>query len=80
MAEIPVLDPSEAPRARRWDALVLGSGLRAQAAAARIAAGGLRVLVVEEAARTTLPPAMREPFFLGGLARRGHPRCPAPED
>ena len=29
MVEIPTLDPSEAPRARRWDALVLGSGLPA---------------------------------------------------
>jgi hypothetical protein len=71
MSEIPQLDPSEAPRARRWDALVLGSGIRAQAAAARIAAGGLRVLVVEEADRTTLPPALREPFFLGGLRDEG---------
>ena len=25
MGDVPVLDPSEAPRARRWDALVLGS-------------------------------------------------------
>jgi hypothetical protein len=71
MTEIAVLDPTEAPRARRWDALVLGSGIRAQAAAARIAAGGLRVLVVEEAARTTLPPAMQEPFFLAGLRDEG---------
>ena len=27
MADIPSLDPSEAPRARRWDALILGSGI-----------------------------------------------------
>jgi hypothetical protein len=71
MSEIPVLDPSEAPRARRWDALVLGSGLAAMVAAARIGARGARVLVVEETRRTTLPPALREPFFLGGLRDEG---------
>ncbi len=71
MTEIAVLDPSEAPRARRWDALVLGSGIRALIAAARIGASGARVLVVEETARTTLPPALREPFFLGGLRDEG---------
>ena len=71
MVEIPTLDPSEAPRARRWDALVLGSGLSALIAAARISAAGQRVLVVEEEARTTLPPALKEPFFLGGLRDQG---------
>ena len=71
MVEIPTLDPSEAPRARRWDALVLGSGLSALVAAARISATGQRVLVVEEEARTTLPPAVKEPFFLGGLRDQG---------
>jgi len=71
VVEIPELDPREAPRARRWDALVLGSGVRALVAAARIGARGLRVLVVEEAARTALPPALREPFFLGGLRDQG---------
>ncbi len=71
MTEIPVLDASEASRSRRWDALILGSGIRAQVAAARIAASGLRVLVVEEAARKTLPPAMQEPFFLSGLRDEG---------
>lgn len=71
MADIAALDPSEAPRARRWDALILGSGLRALLAAARIAAAGHRVLVVEEEARTVLPPAMKEPFFLAGLRDQG---------
>ncbi len=71
MSEISVLDPSEAPRARRWDALILGSGICAQVAAARIAAGGLRVLIVEETRCTTLSPSMREPFFLGGLRDKG---------
>ena len=71
MVEIPTLDPSEAPRARRWDALVLGSGLPALVAAARISATGQRVLVVEEEARTTLPAAVKEPFFLSGLRDQG---------
>jgi hypothetical protein len=71
MAEIPSLDPSEAPRARRWDALILGSGIRALVAGARISVAGHRVLIVEEAARTALSPALREPFFLGGLRDEG---------
>jgi hypothetical protein len=71
MVEIPTLDPSEAPRARRWDALVLGSGLSGLVAAARISSAGHRVLVVEEEARTVLPPAIKEPFFLGGLRDQG---------
>lgn len=71
MIEIPTLDPSEAPRARRWDALVLGSGLAALVAAARISAAGQRVLVVEEEARATLAPALKEPFFLAGLRDQG---------
>lgn len=71
MVDIPLLDSSEAPRARRWDALVLGSGLSALVAAARIGRAGQRVLVVEEEARATLPPALREPAFLAGLRDEG---------
>jgi hypothetical protein len=71
MVELPALDPSEAPRARRWDALILGSGLAALVAAARIGAAGQRVLIVEEGARATLPPALKEPFFLAGLRDEG---------
>jgi hypothetical protein len=71
MVELPALDPSEAPRARRWDALILGSGLSALVAAARIGAAGQRVLVVEEGARATLPAALKEPFFLSGLRDEG---------
>lgn len=71
MVEIPTLDPSEAPRARRWDALILGSGLSALVAAARISAAGHRVLVVEEEARAKQAPALKEPFFLGGLRDQG---------
>ncbi len=71
MAEIAILDPSEAPRARRWDALILGSGLSSLLAAARISSAGHRVLVVEEEARAVQPPALKEPFFLGGLRDQG---------
>jgi len=71
MVEIPLLDPSEAPRARRWDALILGSGIPALVAAARIGKAGQRVLIVEEEARTKLPTALREPFFLAGLRDEG---------
>jgi hypothetical protein len=71
MVEIPSLDSSEAPRARRWDALILGSGIPALVAAARIGKAGQRVLVVEEDARAKLPPALREPFFLAGFRDDG---------
>jgi len=71
MVAIPQLDPSEAPRARRWDALILGSGLSALVAAARISAAGQRVLVVEEEARAKLPATLKEPFFLSGLRDQG---------
>ena len=53
-------------RARRWDAIVLGSGLSGLVAAARLGSAGHRVLVVEEDAARALHPALREPFFLAG--------------
>ena len=53
-------------RARRWDAIMLGSGISALVAAARLGAAGQRVLVVEEDAARALHPALREPFFLAG--------------
>jgi hypothetical protein len=71
MVEIPLLNSSEAPRARRWDALILGSGIPALVAAARIGGAGQRVLVVEEEAHSMLPPPLREPFFLAGIRDEG---------
>jgi hypothetical protein len=71
MVEIPLLNSSEAPRARRWDALILGSGIPALVAAARIGGAGQRVLVVEEEAHAKLPAALREPFFLSGFRDEG---------
>jgi len=53
-------------RARRWDAIVLGSGVSALVTAARLGGRGQRVLVVEEDAARALHPALREPFFLAG--------------
>jgi len=57
-------------RARRWDAVVLGSALPGLVAAARLAVAGQRVLVVEEAAASKTFAPVREPFFLAG-ARGG---------
>ncbi len=57
-------------RARRWDAVILGSGISALVAATRLGSAGQRVLVVEEDAARALHPALREPFFMAG-ARDG---------
>lgn len=70
MSGLPPVDGAERLRARRWDAIVLGSGAAAQVAAARLGAAGHRVLVVEEDAARAAHPALREPFFLTG-ARDG---------
>lgn len=58
-------------RARRWDVVVLGSGLPGLIAAVRLAMGRLRVLLVEEEHAARLPVAVREPFFLAGAAPGG---------
>lgn len=58
-------------RARRWDAVVLGTSLSGLVAAARLGAAGHRVLVIEEDAARGLHPALREPFFLTGARDAG---------
>jgi len=58
-------------RARRWDAVVLGSGLAGLVAACRLGRAGHSVLVVEEEAAARLHPALREPFLLRGVRDRG---------
>ncbi|MAJ60943.1 MAG: hypothetical protein CBC48_13675 [bacterium TMED88] len=58
-------------RARRWDAIVLGSSIYGLVAAARLGAAGHRVLVVEEERAQSLHPALREPFFLAGSRDEG---------
>jgi len=70
MAGLEPVAVAERLRARRWDAIVLGSGICGLVAAARLGAAGHRVLVVEEDAARALPPCLREPFFLAG-ARDG---------
>jgi hypothetical protein len=70
MGALPTVESGEAVRARRWDAVVLGSGIHALVAAARLGMAGHRVLVVEEEANRDAFPGLREPFFLAG-AREG---------
>ncbi|MBW2272846.1 MAG: hypothetical protein JRG96_06220 [Deltaproteobacteria bacterium] len=70
MGALPTVESGAAVRARRWDAVVLGSGVHALVAAARLGMAGHRVLVVEEEASQRAYPGLREPFFLAG-AREG---------
>ena len=57
--------------ARRWDALILGSGIPALVAATRLGMAGHRVLVAEEDRTRTVFPGLREPFFLAGARDHG---------
>ncbi|MEN8183896.1 MAG: hypothetical protein ABFS46_15325 [Myxococcota bacterium] len=52
-------------RARRWDAIVLGSALPGLVAAARMGQRGHRVLIVEEEAAARLPGPVADPFYQG---------------
>ena len=58
-------------RARRWDVLVLGSGVPALVAAARLGMQDQRVLVVQEQAAADRPSCTREPFLLAGAHEGG---------
>ncbi len=71
MANLPSVGKAEGKRARRWDAIVLGSGPSGLVAAARLGMAGKRVLVVEEAATRDAFPGLREPFFLAGAQDEG---------
>lgn len=57
--------------ARRWDVIILGSGIHAVVCAARLGMAGHRVLVVEEQRARDVFPGLREPFFLGGARDKG---------
>ncbi len=57
--------------ARRWDAVLLGSGIPSLVAAIRLGMAGHRVLVVEEASSPEPFPGFREPFFLAGARDQG---------
>jgi hypothetical protein len=61
-----LLQHSARLRARRWDVVVLGSGVAALIAAARLSLAGRRTLVVEEGAARDSFPGLREPFLLSG--------------
>jgi hypothetical protein len=58
-------------RARRWDAVVLGSGVASLVAAARLGMRELRVLVIEEQAAAELPGCLREPPLFVGTREGG---------
>lgn len=57
--------------ARRWDAVLVGSGVSALVAAIRLGMAGQRVLVVEEDRARDAFVALREPFFLAGARDQG---------
>lgn len=57
--------------ARRWDVLILGSGIHALVAAARLGMAGHRVLVAEEDRARNVFAGLREPFFLAGMRDQG---------
>ncbi len=71
MAGLPALPQAEHHRARRWDAIVLGSGISSLVAAIRLGLAGHRTLVVEEDRTAALHPALREPFCLTGVRDEG---------
>ena len=71
MAKLGRVSDAARLRARRWDVIVLGSGLSSLVAAARLSAANHSVLVVEEDAARAQHPALREPFLLSGLRDEG---------
>lgn len=71
MGILPVLAKTVGPRTRRWDVVIVGSGLTALVTAARLGMAGQRVLVVEESAARDAFPGLREPFFCAGLRDPG---------
>ena len=71
MAKLGRVSDAARLRARRWDAIVLGSGLPALITAARLGAAHHSVLVVEEDAARAQHPALREPFLLSGFRDEG---------
>jgi hypothetical protein len=71
MAELRSVDKAERLGARRWDAILLGSGVSSLVAATRLGMAGHRVLVVEEDKAGGSFAGLREPFFLAGARDRG---------
>jgi hypothetical protein len=66
MRGLPSVSTGERQRARRWDAIVLGSSLPGLVASVRLAMHGARVLVLEEDASREIFTGLREPFLVTG--------------
>ncbi len=62
---------SEGLGARRWDVIIVGSGLCGIVAASRLGMAGQRVLVVEEEEAHAAFAGLREPFLLTGMRDKG---------
>ena len=71
MASLRSISVDARQRARRWDAIVLGSGVASLVAAARIGMRELRVLVVEEQAAADRPACLKEPPLFAGSGEGG---------
>jgi len=71
MSALRPVSRSEGLSARRWDALILGSGVAGLVAASRLSMAGHRVLVVEEDRAQSSFTGLREPFFLAGTRDKG---------
>ncbi|MCH6550732.1 MAG: hypothetical protein IH804_01795 [Planctomycetes bacterium] len=71
MHGLPVLNASDTPRVRRWDAVVLGGALPGLVMAVVLMMRGARVLLVEEDTALTGFAGLREPFLLSGAGSRG---------
>lgn len=72
MAHLPTIDATGGYRTRRWDALVVGSGLASLVTAIRLGMAGHTTLVLEEEATHQGFAGLREPFFLPPVLR-GNP-------
>ena len=66
MRGLPAVSGGDRLRARRWDAIVLGTALPGLVAAVRLAMHGARLLVIEEETSVTAFPGLREPFLVTG--------------
>jgi hypothetical protein len=71
MAALRTVSREERLGARRWDVVLLGSGVTSLIAATRLGMAGHRVLVVEEDRAHEAFAALREPFFLAGARDHG---------
>jgi phytoene dehydrogenase-like protein len=66
MRSLPSVSAGSHLRARRWDAVVVGTALPGLVAAVRLCMHGARVLVLEEEQAAGAFPGLREPFHLTG--------------